>query len=60
MRDSLFADQEARAKAILHKIIYAKTLPYKLRANIGWLFRQARKAIGKHGHITRRKLQNFT
>ncbi len=32
MRDSLFADQEARAKAILHKIIYAKTLPYKFES----------------------------
>jgi hypothetical protein len=29
MKDSLFADQEARAKAILGKMICAKTLPYK-------------------------------
>jgi hypothetical protein len=29
MKDSLFADQEAKTQAILDKIIYAKTLPYK-------------------------------
>src|ERR1700689_3757196 len=32
MKDSLFANQEVRAKAILGKIIYAKTLPYKFES----------------------------